>query len=94
MDLLEKKRKQLQILEEQLEDLQNRFSVACTEKEKLEAEQLDCSIKLERAEKLISMMLSLCISLSVSKKNEKNGYVLLGQHYPYQLNIINCTCRL
>lgn len=54
MDLLEEKRKQLNFLEAKLESLRQRFAVSFAEKSKLEGEQVDCSMKLKRAEKLIS----------------------------------------
>lgn len=52
--LLHDKRQQLRVLEERFAHLQQRFAVACAEKEKLELEQLDCSLKLARAERLMS----------------------------------------
>lgn len=55
MGIVEGKRNELRQLEEKLENLQRRFSLACREKEKLENEQKLCGLKLERARKLISM---------------------------------------
>lgn len=56
MSVVEAKRGQLRELEEKLEVLQRRFSLSCREKENLEAEQKLCALKLERAKKLISML--------------------------------------
>ncbi|XP_068243599.1 uncharacterized protein [Palaemon carinicauda] len=51
---VEAKRGELRELEDKLENLQRRFSISCREKEKLENEQKLCSLKLDRAKKLIS----------------------------------------
>ena len=51
---VEAKRGELKELEDKLETLQRRFSVSCREKEKLENDQKLCSLKLDRARKLIS----------------------------------------
>ncbi len=56
MELLNAKREEIRELEEKLADLREKFDEVSANKERIEAEVNLCSMKLERAEKLIGKL--------------------------------------